>query len=307
MKKYHKFAQRDNDFKPIPEISVQDKLPPGVYQINENIGGEIYFTKITTNHDELVDLPGTEYDLVVSEIEKFMKLETRKKFDKKGYIYKRGTLLHGKPGTGKTCIVNRVINKVTQEGGISLFSPNPALLEEAFRVLDSIQPETRVLVIFEELDQLIERYESNLLNLLDGEIQKTNVIYMATTNFIEQIPARIRRPGRFPSVIEVKYPQAKTRRFYLEKKLYDETGVDIDLWVQKTEGFSIDELKETVAQVICLEYDLDATVERIKENKNQSSEQELAEEYDGYEDDVERDAYEESKKWSFSTEKSRRR
>src|ERR1035437_384054 len=121
------------------------------------------------------------------------------------------------------------------------------------------------MVIFEELDQLIENYETSLLNLLDGEIQKPNVIFVATTNFIDKIPTRIRRPGRFSSVIHVDFPTAITRHFYLTKKIGH--SLELDGWVEKTKNFSIDELKETVLAVKCLGYNLDTIIDRIRTNK----------------------------------------
>lgn len=269
MKKYDKIVVMDTDYKPIQDINIVSKLPAGVYEVNQTIQGEVYFSKIKTNHDELVDLPNTEYDQVVKEIELFMQPRTRGLFEKHGFVYKRSSLLYGPPGTGKTCIVNRVVSKVVGEGGITLFSPDPCLLEESYKILDAIQPETRVLVIFEELDKLIDSFEGALLNLLDGEIQKSNVLYLATTNYIEQIPARIRRPGRFSSVIQVGFPTAATREFYLNHKFKGE--LDVSEWVSKTDGFSIDELKETVLSVLCLNYALDTIVARIKENKGQKS------------------------------------
>lgn len=271
MKKYDKIVQMDSDFKPISDISVLNKLPAGIYEVNANMQGEIFFSRIKTNHDDLIDLPSAAYEQVVREIALFMKPETRKLFDDNGFIYKRSSLLHGLPGTGKTCIVNRIAHSVVNEGGIALFSPNPKLLEESFKILDAIQPETRVMVIFEELDQLMARYESELLNILDGEIQKSNVIFLATTNYIENIPTRIRRPGRFSSVVEVDFPDANTRRFYLNHK-FKGSG-DIENWVSKTNGFSVDELKETALSVLCLGADLDTIIARVKENKSESVEE----------------------------------
>lgn len=283
MKKYDKVVKLDKDFKPIPDIDVLPKLPAGVYEVGANQNGEIYFSRIDTNHDQLVDLPNTEYDTVINEIQLFMQPSTKELFKEYGFVYKRSTLLYGPPGTGKTCIVNRIVQKVVEDNGIVLFSPNPSFLEESFKILDSLQPESRVMVIFEELDQLMARYESELLNLLDGEIQKNNVIYVATTNHIEKIPARIRRPGRFSSVIPVGFPTAETRAFYLDYKLKEQHKSLIPYWVEATVGFSIDELKETVLSVVCLDYALDVIVARIKENKGEVDPQPEAD--DEYRDD----------------------
>lgn len=265
MKKYDKLVRFDKDLKPIPDIAIQAKLEPGVYTVNLDNNRELFFSKTESNHDSLVDLPNTEYDIVVKELERFMTPNVKGLFEEYGFLYKRSTLLYGPPGTGKTCIVNRIIQKVVAEGGVVLFSPNPQLLKEAFNAIESLQPEARIMVVFEELDQLIQRFESDLLNLLDGEIQKSNVIYMATTNYIDKIPPRIRRPGRFSSVIQVGFPSAETRKFYLSKKL--KVSKNVDMWVEKTEGFSIDELKETVLAVMCLGYKLDEIIKRVRSNK----------------------------------------
>jgi len=91
---------------------------------------------------------------------------------------------------------------------------------------------------------------------------------LATTNHIDKIPPRIRRPGRFSSTVEVKFPTKATRLFYLNTKIPGHP--DIDQWAKDTEGFSIDELKETVLAVMCLQYPLDAIVARVKANKKQS-------------------------------------
>lgn len=267
MKQYAQFVKKDADFQPIAgAVDITKKLPTGIYQLVTDNAGNLHFYKSEFTHDELIDLPNTEYDMIVSELELFMKEETKKLFKDYGFIYKRSTLLYGMQGSGKTCIVNRIARKHIDRGGIVLFNPNPILLETAYEVLNSIQPETPVLVVFEELDELIAKYESTLLNVLDGEIQKDNIIYMATTNHIDKIPARIRRPGRMSSVIEVNFPSAETRRFYLEKKLNIKEG--LNEWVEKTSGFSIDELKETVQAVKCLGYDLETILARIRKNRN---------------------------------------
>lgn len=289
MKKYDKIVKLDTDYKPIQDIEVMNAIPPGVYTVNVNQEGDIFFSAIKTRHDNLVDLPNTEYDTVIKEIETFMKPETRAVFEEYGFLYKRSSLLYGPPGTGKTCIVNRVVQKVVADKGIVLFSPNPKLLEEAFRILDSIQPDSRVMVIFEELDELIKNYESSLLNILDGEIQKNNVIFMATTNYIDLIPARIRRPGRFSSVIPVGFPSEATRHFYLTHKLKTFSSSEISDWAKRTVDFSIDELKETVLSVVCLGYKLDDILKRISLNKRDveyNVEEELDDDEDQFQDEI---------------------
>ena len=207
--KYISYTNFNGVYKANQEQDISATLPSGVYDLlYDSQQDELYFQAMDNNHDELIDLPDTSYDRVVSELERFLKPETKQLFKDYGYIYKRSSLLFGVPGTGKTCIVNRIANTVKEQGGIVLFNPNPGLLSKAFKRIKSTQPDTTIVVIFEELDELMVRYEDDLLYALDGQAQEENVIYLATTNYIDKIPERIKRPGRFSSVIEVAFPEA---------------------------------------------------------------------------------------------------
>jgi SpoVK/Ycf46/Vps4 family AAA+-type ATPase len=267
VKQYHKYIRKDREFQGIPETEIVTKLEAGVYSVRLNPGNQVVFQLTETNSDKLIDLPNAEYSRVVSELELFLEPRTEELFKEYGYLYKRSSLLYGPPGTGKTCIVNRVAAKVVKDGGIVIFNPDPNTLLESFKVINSIEPDRLVMVIFEELDELLTEYESELLNLLDGEIQRRKVIYMATTNYIDRIPARIRRPGRFSSSVEVKFPDRETRRYYLGLKIKDQKKIEEIL--ESTDNFSIDELKEVVLAHMCLLQPIEVITARIREAKGQ--------------------------------------
>ena len=269
-KVYHKFQTESNNYHPMRDLPVVNPLPSGVYEFIYDWDSQRgWFKQIDTNHDKLVDLPSKEFDEVVGEIGLFLDKETKNNYEKYGFLYKRSMLLYGQPGTGKTCIVNKVAEIVKQNGGIVLFNPRPNLLSIAYEYLNDIQPDVLTLVVFEELDQLLDQDEETMLHILDGEIQKKNVVYLATTNFIDEIPQRICRPGRFSKLISVDFPNKEARKVYLETKLNetDRRKFNIKEWVAKTENLSIDELKETVLSVCCLNQKLDAVVERILATK----------------------------------------
>jgi intein/homing endonuclease len=169
--------------------------------------------------------------------------------------------------TGKSVIVNRIIKSVVDGGGVVLFNPNPELMVQAFSVLEDVQVDALTLVVFEEFDDMVDDYESELLSLLDGEVQKSNVMYLATTNNKDEIPSRILRPGRFSCLIEVKPANLEARQAFLKHK-----GVSLEEatdWASKTEGFTIDELKEVVLSVKCLGYTLDSVLKRVQDYKKE--------------------------------------
>lgn len=249
--------------------STSPALEAGAYKISfDRDRGTVVFNAISFTSDEILDLPSAAYQQVVREMERFLKPETKEAFRKHGYIYKRSSLLHGVPGTGKTCIANRIAQHMIGMGSVVLFAPNPMLLQMAFSVLEDLQPEQTVLVIFEEMDQMIaDGDEEDLLLILDGQIQKDNVIYLATTNNIDAVPQRMYRPGRMSSVVEVLFPEADARRAYFEAKL-GKDSVEVGPFTDATEGLSIDECKEVIQSVILLGYDLQSTIQRLKDTKN---------------------------------------
>lgn len=246
-------------------VEVQVELAPGMYTVVANPMLGVGFKPMQSSHDALIDLPTKEYQHILNEFAQFLKPETKATFTEFGFLYKRSVLLYGAPGTGKTCIVNRLSQQVISQGGVVLFDPNPEMLSSAFELLNKVQPDAVKLVIFEEFDQRMQKSEKSLLSLLDGEIQVPNTLYVATTNYIEKIPERILRPGRFANVIEIQFPDAAAREFYLNTKLNN--AAEAAAWAEQTEGLSIDELKETVLAVKCLGQPLGDVVQKFRKLK----------------------------------------
>jgi hypothetical protein len=279
IKKYETFLKIDKDHSPSPGIEIVGKLRPDVYRVDYDYNTDsVTFVTMESNHDELVDLPGTEYEAVISDVDTFLTPECQARFDAVGFLHKFNILLYGAPGTGKTCLVNRVAQKVIASGGIVLFNPTPVALKTTFTALDSIQPETRVLIIFEEMDDHVRRDEATLLHVLDGEVQKKNAMFIATTNYIDKIPARVRRPGRFSTVVEVKFPNTEARRAYLKTKLKD--AAVIETIVERTNDFSIDELKEVVRGHYCMGKDLNSYISYVAKNSGKEIDQKNSDDYD---------------------------
>lgn len=262
------FVHYGKDFHVSPDAKINEHLPPGAYEFNfDPRSGRMWFSQLELVSDTLVDIPSKEFEQVTNEMKFFLDPSTKESFLKHGFIYKRSAMLYGAPGTGKTCIVQRVAQEVIKAGGVILFNCEPNRLHLAYSVLDNIQPDVLTMVIFEEFDEIVNSNEDVLLSLLDGEVQKKNVMYLMTTNFIDRVPARILRPGRISSMVEVKFPDAVARKHYLDLKVLDTVKYNIDNWVEVTEGFSIDEIKETVLAVCCLGQTLETVVERIASTK----------------------------------------
>jgi AAA+ superfamily predicted ATPase len=241
-------------FIPTDNSEVVDKLDAGFYdlRVSQEIG--FYMFKKTMHLDELLDLPSSQHIEVLDSIKKFW--GRKDKFKEYGFAFKRGILLHGKPGCGKTGIINLTVKHVIDElkGVIlSLQSPSDLELYAKFipEVVRTIEPERPLIVIFEDIENLCRHSdtESQLLNVLDGLDQLDNVVYIATTNYIENLKERIiNRPSRFDRRIYVPFLTPDARKFYFEKKLKPEdlATIDINRWVIDTEGLSVAHLGELV-------------------------------------------------------------
>ena len=270
-KKYSGYVESRGSFFGSASPRLESILPSGIYTLGADMEGNVFFETSKVVHDAILDLPSKVFSQVVGEMEHFLKPQTKESFKEYGFLYKRSALLFGAPGTGKTIIVNRIARKVVEMGGIVLFCPRPDIMLEGFKMLDATQPEVPTMVIFEEFDELLESYESDFLSILDGEIQKNNVIYVATTNYIDKVPKRIMRPGRMSTVIEVPFPEKAAREFYFKTKL--KAGDAIEPYVEASEGFSVDEMKELVLATKCLGLGVQDIASRIKAVKGMSDDE----------------------------------
>lgn len=261
----------NNTFYPTDNSKTQNELDAGVYNINHDNQLGYYAVKKDLQLDELIDLPSQEAKDCIDSIYKFW--ERKDKFIEYGYAYKRGILLYGVPGGGKTSIINLLCNTLTKDmnGVVFTMSTNRDLenytvfMPEIYRAIEKNRP---IITIIEDLDGLCQtkETETTLLNVLDGIEQLQNVVYLATTNYMERLPERMKnRPNRFDRRIEVKSPNAECRKMYFEKKLKDSDKqvININEWVTRTEGMTMAHLGEVIKSVVLLGNGFEDTMDRL--------------------------------------------
>lgn len=124
---------------------------------------------------------------------------------------KRGILLEGKYGTGKS-LTARVTAKVATDHGWTFIMLNRSQgLKQAIEFARAYQP---CVIFAEDIDRAADRENedvNDLVNLLDGLITKNmEMMVVLTTNFIDKIDRSLLRPGRFDAVISIDAPDAET-------------------------------------------------------------------------------------------------
>jgi ATP-dependent 26S proteasome regulatory subunit len=85
-----------------------------------------------------------------------------------------------------------------------------------------------------------------LLNCLDGVGTQDGVIVVATANDPTCLdPAILKRPGRFERVVQFRNPDSDLRRQYYRRLSSILTGDEFEIAIERTEGFSFAQLRET--------------------------------------------------------------
>ncbi len=248
-----------------PNPQTREILPAGIYEVAETRAGFLFKVK-TLETDSLLVLPDNRTEKLIHEINTFWARQSS--FRQYGFLYRRGVLLWGPSGSGKSLLVQQICKKVIDEGDV-VFVCNtyPHIFQTGLEYFRQIEPDRRCVCVFEDIDALIDEYgDEQLLQLLDGEDVIDGVLNIATSNYPEKLDKRIvSRPRRFDAVIKIDMPSAAVRRFYLEHKLkISGEKEDIDKWVVSTENFSFAALAELVISVKCLGKTFDESVKTIK-------------------------------------------
>jgi AAA+ superfamily predicted ATPase len=240
------------------------KLPAGAYVCSVNQYGEPQLLAKDLQVDDLIDFANSLPSQILKEIEKFWSLGDQ--FSRHGYLHRRGYLLYGPQGSGKSSVVHQVVHRIIKAEHIAVFCEHPGVLTRTMELFRKIEPERPLVCMFEDIDAIIEAHgDSELLQWLDGSHQIDKVINIATTNYPERLDRRIvSRPRRFDRIIKIEAPTASIRETYLAKKLPDLAKIELGRWVDLTEGLSFAALAELVISVACLGNTVEDTVRLLR-------------------------------------------
>jgi GTPase SAR1 family protein len=239
-------------------------ITAGAYAITvDNNDGQPLFIQKDLKSDNLIHFSGSITDQILSEIDGFWgKADV---FKKMGFLHRRGYLLYGPQGTGKSSIVQRIVTDVIGRGGVVFFCENTKFFSKGLTTFRQVEPDRPLVCVFEDIDAIIKRWgEDELLSILDGGNQVDKVLNLATTNYPELLDKRIiSRPRRFDRVHKIGVPDQKIRTEYLRLKLPKTES--IPTWVKETDGLSFAGMTEAIISVTCLGNKLHPTIKILRD------------------------------------------
>lgn len=248
--------------RPSGNLSTLNRLQPGMYKVEITRDYGLHCKQIVTSSDKLFTFSNSVIQDLLNEINTFW--AKKDLYLKNNLMHKRGILLEGFPGNGKSSIISLLSDEIIKRKGVVFRVSGPAnlpiyvdFLVNSFR---EIEPTTPVISIIEDID----KYEDtdDLLEFLDGKLAMNHHVVIATTNDTTQIPDAFLRPSRLDLKLVIEYPDASVRREYFINKGVPEE--DLDALVEASSNkLSLADLKEIYTSIYLLDYTMEEAVDKV--------------------------------------------
>lgn len=189
-------------------------------------------------------------------------------FHEHGFPYRRGYLLHGPPGNGKTSAIRAMMTSRGIDAYTLRFFDPKTEDEDLDTLFETAHNHRPAIVVLEDIDRVFPKTGEtrskvslqHLLNTLDGVATGEGIVVAATANEPTLLdPAILRRPGRFDRVVHFPNPDAALRLEYFRRLNSELADGQLQSSAEVSEGFSFAQLRE--AYVIAGQFAFDRSGE----------------------------------------------
>lgn len=232
------------------EISVEPEvdLPSGVYSF-ERGGGDLppHLIPFKLREDSYIRIPGV-YEEIAADVQCF--LANEKVYRDMGAQYRRGILLYGPAGGGKTSVLRELIRNEIPKDAVVIFCDDMMPRQFIDAIRGSLKSRLKVFVFEELVAVLVNSRIEKVLDFLDGERSVDRSIVLCTTNYPEKLPGNIvDRPSRIDLLVKHPEPDAGMRKKFLEYFLRCNPVPITAFDIEQTKGLSVAALLE-VARLV---------------------------------------------------------
>lgn len=264
--KFSLWIDYGGEYVPAPNLKTTNKIPSGVYKVVfKNEDYRVIPVKINT--DELYRFSEDFTDTILKEADKFW--DRADVYKQHKFTHKRGILLAGRAGNGKTSVINLLIEQLVKRDGIVFFINSLKefnLYTDIIKTaIKEIEPDRPIITIIEDIDQIISNMNGNdseILDLLDGKYSFDHHLVILTSNNTTDLSEALLRPSRIDLMYEIPDPDAKIRREFFERKGIDKKH--LKEYTDKTEGMSFAEMKEVFIGTVVLGKSLDEVINQVQ-------------------------------------------
>ncbi len=245
-------------------IEIEEKSPLNADQLVKALEEHAIVSNVNTEEVEevaLKDLKGLEDVIRQLEIDVIVPLENPEMAEEYGMTPKRGVLLFGSPGTGKTSVGKALAHRLKSKFFLidgTIISGTGSFYREVNRIMAYARKNSPSIVFIDDCDLLLEDGRDDgfyryLLTLLDGLESKSNqsITVIMTTMHLSSIPDALIRSGRVELWLEMKLPNEEARRDILNSNItkgkLKPSKKELEIIIKETDGFTGADLKRLVS------------------------------------------------------------
>ena len=229
-----------------PNNSDYNQTPYELVFANKLEAGEEPLSKVVGHANQKKEL--------ISVIEWFKK---SKELKARGVSIPRGVILFGEPGNGKSLLIKEIIRCVNAPVFVFQGEQNN-IVDGIIQTFKRARKSGHAIIVFDELDLLINKERRVIRALqesLDGVESDDDILVLAATNDIDDIPSALLRNGRLEKLIRIPCPTGEEalellKRHFKEFNLAFPSDFDEEEVALSLNGISCAGVKAVVNDIV---------------------------------------------------------
>lgn len=262
---FSSWMDQGDGYTPVVKLTIKSKLPAGLYKVIVS-NNDYKVVPIELNTDQLYSFSEGFINTILTEVEKFW--NKADVYKENNLVHKRGLLLCGPAGCGKTSLIALLMKQLIEKDGLIFLARNAedfTLMIEAIKfVVREIEPDRPIISVIEDVDKLIDTLgsDADLLTFMDGGLSIDHHMIILTSNDTTCLSDALLRPSRIDMRYEVPKPTKTIRKeFFIKKGLSEEVANE---YANLTSGMSLADLKEVFIGTQILEKPVDTIITQLR-------------------------------------------